>query len=432
MNLAYESLKERLVMPFVLLGYIVSALLSLITFALVSELEERAVVQILNVEIERFRNRRLVDSKALPTEESLLHVVSLPSALLPNLPKHPPGYTGLERVMSVDKNYTVLIGDVQGNAFALAYDRVYVDARLAKLALFLLLGTGVMTLVSFLIGNRLANRLARPIGHLLRDLTERSGTQTQPGVTERFMADNYPNNEIGDLAKALDAYARRLHGFIERESHFSADVSHELRTPIAAIRGGAEVLLQNPSLPDAFRPRVSAMHRNAVRMSEILEAMLLMARESADGEDLACSLSELLEEIHGDAVERMKGRPVAIALDIRDRPILPIQRSLAYVVISNLLRNACAYTREGHIVVTLQAAGLEIVDSGIGIPEERFATIFKRLEKGEESTGCGLGLSIVARVTELLGWQLEIDSEQHKGTRVTIRFATVSPAPLPA
>ena len=66
----------------------------------------------------------------------------------------------------------------------------------------------------------------------------------------------------------------------------------------------------------------------------------------------------------------------------------------------------------------------QIVDSGIGIPEDRFPALFKRLDKGEESTGYGLGLSIVARVVQRLGWKLEIQSSQGTGTRVCITFMT--------
>ena len=425
MRLGYEGLKERLVLPFVLLGYIISAVLSLVTFALVAQLEERAVEQFLSVEIERFRIRRLENHLADPPVELLLHIFPLPTAELPTLPKHPPGYQGIERVMTAERNYTVLIGDVAGKAYAFAYDREYVDARLARLALFLLIGTGVMTFASFLIGNHLAQRIARPLRSLLHDIDQQAtpGYALSLGRTGPiFEAREYPANEIGALAHALDQYAHRLHGFIERESFFAADVSHELRTPIAAIQGAIEVMLLAPDFPCVLRNRAEQIQRNAVRAGEVLEAMLILAREKNGREVGECRLEDLFEELLRDASERLKGRPVSIHSHYLASPVLPVGRPLVYVLVSNLLRNACAYTREGTIQVTLTDTGFEIQDTGIGISGERFPKIFERLEKGQESTGSGLGLSIVSRVAEYLQWSISVSSEENQGTCVKVRF----------
>jgi signal transduction histidine kinase len=76
--------------------------------------------------------------------------------------------------------------------------------------------------------------------------------------------------------------------------------------------------------------------------------------------------------------------------------------------------------------VRLDGHHLEIVDSGIGIPEDRFPALFKRLDKGKESTGFGLGLSIVSRVAERLGWTVDIQSRSGAGTRVSITFLDTS------
>lgn len=428
-NPRYDSLRTKLVRPFVLLGLVVSALLSATTFLIVAELEHLAVDRMLHVEIESFRNRKQQSPDALPPVASLVHAYTLPSPELPSMRLPAPGAERRERIEIADRDYAVIVADVLGVPYALLYDLEYVDARLARLAGFLLVGTVLMTLLSYLVGNRLAQQVVRPIGKLLSDLSLQAG-EAKPGrdAAVVFSAADYPGNEIGHLVQALDQFALRLYGFVKRESYFASDVSHELRTPIAVIRGAAEVLVDTPGLPPPVKARLQTIHRHAVRMGELLEAMLLLARESDDRGDPSCALAEIIDDVIADCRPLLEGRPVAFEVSIRERAVLPVERSLAYVVVSNLVRNACAYTRQGSITITLHAARLEISDTGIGIPDDRLPELFERHSKGAESAGAGLGLSIVARVAEMLDWRVEIDSRRGEGTRVVVHFPPTEPA----
>lgn len=432
-NPPYDSLRESLVLPFVLLGFVVSALLSLVTFALVAELEERAIERMLRVEMESFHNRRAQNPAALPPSAALLAGHFLPVPDFPHVDPVKPGQERIELIMHEDRDYSVMVTAVGGEPYALVYDRTYVSSSLGKLALFLLVGTGVMTLLSFLVGNRLAGQVVRPIGRLLGALSEKvsqANPRDVPSLT--FSPLDYPKNEIGRLVQALDQFALRLSGFIERESYFAADVSHELRTPVAIIRGAVEVLVEHKDLPEAVRERLWAIHRQSVRMGQILEAMLLLAMEEREEGDPACVIADAVKDAVADCTPALAGRPVRITLAVRKRAILPVERSLAYVVVSNLLRNACAYTREGTIAVFLDGQCLEIVDTGIGIPEDRFPELFNRHVKGEDSSGYGLGLSIVARVAQRLGWKVSLHGGEGGGTRVRVVFAEAGAACLPA
>lgn len=419
----YDSLSLSLVLPFVALGFVVSALLSLITFVLVANSEERAIERMLHVEMDSFRNRLARNPVALPPSTTELSGHFLPIPEFHFLDPVKPGQERLERVVQGDRNYTVLLADLDGKPYALIYERTYVDAILGNLALYLQLGTGFMTLFSFLLGTYLARRVVRPIGKLLGEVSEKTArANLLAGPPLTFSPDDYPNNEIGRLVLGLDQFALRLHGFLERESYFAADVSHELRTPVAIIRGTAEVLIEYPHLPDVIQQRLRTIHRQAVRMGQILDAMLHLAREGGEEGDPACAIAEVIYDAVADCSFSLAGRPVSINVEVLERAILPVERSMAYVVVSNILRNACSYTREGVIAVRLDGHHLEIVDSGIGIPEDRFPALFKRLDKGEESTGFGLGLSIVSRVAERLGWTVDIQSRSGTGTRVSITF----------
>ncbi|MGB4065804.1 MAG: HAMP domain-containing sensor histidine kinase [Azonexus sp.] len=424
-NQPYDSLRRKLVLPFVLLGFSVSALLSLVTFGLVAELEEHAIVRILQVEMENFRNRKVQNPLALPPSTSVLSGYFLPVEAFPLVTPVKPGNDRIERFLKDSQEYSVLITHIDDRPYALFFDRSYVATNLGRLALFLLVGTTLMSLLSWLVGNHLAGKVVRPIGKLLNEISEKTASASPlANAPLSFAVADYPADEIGRLVLALDSFALRLHGFLQRESYFAGDVSHELRTPVAVIRGAAEVLIESPDLPEPIRLRLGTIHRQAVRMGQMLEAMLLLATEGGEAGDPACAMAEVVTDAIADASPALAGRPVTITFEAAERPILPVERSLAYVLVSNLLRNACAYTREGSIAVFLDSHRLEITDSGIGIAEERFPSLFQRHTKGEDSTGHGLGLSIVARISQQLGWKIDIQSHPGEGTKVCIDFAS--------
>lgn len=427
-NRRYDSLRNRLVLPFALLGLIVSALLSGITYGLVADLEARAVERMLRFEMESFRYRRARNPQALQPSTTLIYGYFLPSPDLPSFDPPPPGTERVERHRINEREYTALVGDIAGAPYVLFYDRTFTDSSLVQLAWLLLGGTVLMTVLATLVGYRLARQVVRPISRLLDELSAKSAAiDPRADAPLGFSAADYPGNEIGRLVQAIDQFAMRLYGFVQREGHFASDVSHELRTPVAVIRGAVEVLIENPQVSDPVRQRLLTIHRQAVRMGDVLEAMLLLAREGGAPGDPACAIADVIDDAIADCAPSLSGRPVSIVRDIRERPIVAVERSLAYVVISNLLRNACAHTREGTITVRLLDDRVEIVDTGIGIAEDRFPDVFKPYVKGEESSGSGLGLSIVARVTQLINWKTAIDSRTGVGTSVIVSFATPDP-----
>jgi signal transduction histidine kinase len=421
--LGYDSLRKRLILPFALLGLSVSAVLSSITIWLVADIDETSIKRVLLVEMESFRNRENRNPDAPAPSATLIHGDFLPSAIYPSI-KPPATEAGRFRRYKIgERKYTVLVGDIGGRPYALLYDRTLSDSGLFDLAGALVGGTLLMGGLSALLGHLLAGQVVRPIRRLLTDISEKSATiELRSGAPVSFSAAHFPDNEIGQLVRALDQFALRLHGFVQRESYFAADVSHELRTPIAVIRGAAEVLVESREFSEAAHERLRTIHRQAVRMGEILEAMLLLARETGQSADPACALVEVIDDAKADCMSLVEGRPVTVTVEILDRPIVSVERSLAYVVISNLLRNAASHTREGHITIRLTETQLEVSDTGTGIPQERFSEIFKRHFKGENSSGYGLGLSIVTRIVEMIRWEISVESQSGEGTRLVVRF----------
>lgn len=432
---SYGSLRLKLVRPFTLLGLFVSAVLSAITFLVVADLDERTIERTLLIEMEDFRARRGRNPNALPIFTAQLQGAWLPTNLLPGLSEKATQEPRFIELSVGGVPHTALVTLVDGQPIALLHNDAGSRAMLVDLAWLLAAATALMTVVATLVGLRLAGQVVQPITRLLKEITEQAQRLDPLSEAQAFFSpEHYPNNEIGHLVQALEHFAERLRGFIRRERYFVGDVSHELRTPIAIIQGASEVLSEAiadlPELPPAMKQRVALIYRKSAKLAELVEAMLLLAREESgrhgfagQAGDAACSLADVLAEAIADCAPILAGKPVRIDCRVIERPFVAAEKSMAYVVLSNLLRNACAHTREGRIEIRLDATTISIEDTGVGIPADRFPDIFRRHVKGDESRGSGLGLSIVARLTDIMGWQIDIDSHQGVGTRVAVRFA---------
>lgn len=427
----YSSLRNKLVLPFALLGFSVSVVLGIIAYGLVDDLSERSIKKILLVELEDFRGRRQRNPLALPIDTRLIQGYFLPHPRFAHVDpvvrfaEHPSDAATIVEGSIDGHPASMLLTTVAGQPFLLIHDDTASQASLHDLAWLLLGGVLLMTLLSILLGLRLAGNVVRPIASLLREVTERAQRAKWPDELTPLLDGQYPENEIGYLARALDTYAARLHQFVQRERHFVGDVSHELRTPIAIIRSSAEVLCESPDLAPALRARLDLIVRRSTHLAELLDAMLMLAREGESGHlnDAACPIADVIDDVVTDAHYLLAGKSVILHRDIRDRPILPVERAMAHAVISNLLSNACIHTRSGTVRVTLDTDRLIIEDTGVGIAAERFPDVFRRHVKGRNSPGAGLGLSIVARLTGEMGWKVGIESQEGVGTRVELRFA---------
>ena len=102
-------------------------------------------------------------------------------------------------------------------------------------------------------------------------------------------------------------------------------------------------------------------------------------------------------------------------------------------VVNNLLLNAVNFTQSGAINVRLTPSELIVRDTGIGIPPQDLSRIFERRYRGTQSRGLGLGLYLVSRICQRLGWVIETESAEGLGTTFRVRLAPpAAPAPRSA
>ena len=222
------------------------------------------------------------------------------------------------------------------------------------------------------------------------------------------------DDEVGVLARAIASREEALRRFVQRESFFTGDVSHELRTPLTVMQGGLEVLeLQLERLPGSERcaPTVERLQRTVRDMSATVGILLLLARRP---ENIALEPVDLALLVRDTA----QGQD-CFSLELPESREVQAQPALAGIVVKNLLDNARLYSENGRVAVRLDEHVLQVRNAG-RIPEDLdiFARGVRARARGDATPGgSGLGLSLVRRACEQLGWSV---SYRHSGENETL------------
>ena len=198
-------------------------------------------------------------------------------------------------------------------------------------------------------------------------------------------------------------------------------LAHEMRTPLTAIVAGSRLLQQARMEEDKRHSLLDTMAREAKRLSEMDERLLLMTRmEHEKLVRTAFSSREMAQEALG-VFEN-------VALCGEDAPFFA-ERELTIELLRNLVTNAIRAGGDAPVRVTLHPDGFTVEDSGCGMTREQIARAFEPFYKADKSRtraagGAGLGLALCHKIAALHGGGIQIDSEPGKGTRVCYKFDT--------
>ncbi|MBU0752583.1 MAG: HAMP domain-containing histidine kinase [Gammaproteobacteria bacterium] len=414
-----HSLRLRVAFAFATLGATLSLLLTLGIWVAAHDVSQRLLDQTLDAELEDYMARRARNPNSRPPATASLHgylgQAGSGAGLPPALAGLPPGR---HEIMLEQIPYRVAIADRGGERHVILFSAEHQRQREKRFLGYLIAGAALMTLLAAVGGRWLAGRVIAPVTELARAVG-----QAEPEHPPRLAAAAaIPGDEIDELARAFDRYLTRLAAFVERERAFAADASHELRTPLAVIRGAAEVLADDPALGAAQHERVARIERAAAEMLELIDALLLLAREEDSPVEAPCDAVR----ITADCVERYRplatARDTSITIDAPAPVLLPVAPALFAIVVSNLVHNAVAHTRAGHVGISLDGAALVVRDSGSGIRAEAIGRVFERNYRGPDSAGAGIGLSLVKRICDRLGWRIDLRSRHDEGTVATLDF----------
>jgi signal transduction histidine kinase len=276
-------------------------------------------------------------------------------------------------------------------------------------------------MLSLALGLWSSSRVMRPVSDLAERLSQLGEETPSPELAKWF-----PDDEVGQLAAALDAYAERVHHLVERDREFNADVSHELRTPLAVISGATELLLAQQDLPEKTRVRVLRIARAARQSTDITTALLHLVRaeQGTNQDSQSHSVSSIVEKLIHLHEPLLDNKPLELRIVEQDRVSVIAPESVIAVTVGNLISNAIRYTVAGEVVCTIGSGRVLVEDTGPGIPEEELKHVMDRHYRGEgvSGKGSGLGLAIVKRLCELYGWSIHFENRKRGGLRAELRF----------
>jgi signal transduction histidine kinase len=262
-------------------------------------------------------------------------------------------------------------------------------------------------LLSLVLGLWLSRKVLKPVSELAARLRDfRKAGKAEP------LAPHFANDEVGELALALDEYSARLTAMVERDREFNSDVSHELRTPLAVIASTTELMQGSQDLTDKLRERLKRIERASRQATELIEALLLLSRAERRGPTRGetTEVGKVAADVIDSQRPQVRDKPLAIELAVREPVSVNAPASVLSVALTNLIGNAIKYTLEGRVVVVVGNGRIDVIDTGPGIKPEDAERLFQRGVRGEGvgGSGAGLGLAIVRRLCELYGWDVSM------------------------
>jgi len=264
-----------------------------------------------------------------------------------------------------------------------------------------------LLLLALGLGAWLARWLTAPLSMLAARLST-----LQPDRWAVTFADGTRDDEVGVLARGLDALVRRVSEFMAREQAFTRDASHELRTPITVIRSAADRLSDEVRMDTPVARRQLDHIRNSARQLEAtIELLLALAREDSPSVDAGpWPLLPLLEQVVIEQAPLLESRAVEVVVHLARDIHVTWPASVMHSVLGNLVGNAFAHTKGGRVRIDVHDGRLRVVNSQ-PLDAHMRDTLFEPFARGADSGGHGLGLSIVRRLCDRHGIDLRIDSE---------------------
>ncbi len=418
-----RRLRSRIVLSFLIFGTLLSVLFAISVLLLQNTLEDQLIGATLKQELDDYVNQLRIDPSVVePFYTRIQGYITRPgdpnqtvSAQVRELP------TGVHDVQTSQGVFKAAIRKDDDLWAFLIYD-VSDNQRLKKQLVVALVGVVVLfSIFSFTLGAWSSRRVMKPV----TDLADRLDMLSEERSTDR-LASHFADDEVGQLAAALDSYADRLHHLVERDREFNADVSHELRSPLTVITGATELLLAQPELDPKVRTRLLRIARAARQSADITTALLHLVRaeQGTDIDSAAQNVGQVVNEVVHLYEPLVGNKDLKLLVREEDRVSVIAPESVLAVTVGNLIGNAMRYTTSGEVIITIGNGMTIVEDTGPGIPEEELEHVFERHYRGQNISGkgAGLGLAIVRRLCELYGWSIHFSNRESGGLRAELRF----------
>lgn len=325
-------------------------------------------------------------------------------------------------VRYVDKRKQVLV------VVAYAID-IYGFSKLERLRNILITGWAVSLLLVILTGWLFASDALRPVS----DIIEQVKNISARNIHERLKARRH-KDELGQLVATFNDLLSRLEEAFSSQRNFVSHASHELRTPLTIMMGQLEVaLLQKRTLED-YQQTIKDAIEEVKKMRDLINGLLELARINNDIFQLhfrPLNIDDLLWQVRESLLIQFPDYNIQIEFDESQEEETEFKikgdKSLLQMAFQNIMENACKYSEDQRVNVSLLAQSdtirISFADRGIGISEEDLPHIFEPFFRGDSSKsrkGHGIGLALTQRIIQLHNGSIRVFSQLGKGTRFVI------------
>jgi two-component system, OmpR family, sensor kinase len=304
------------------------------------------------------------------------------------------------------------------------------EVSLRNVALIL---AGVSTgfwLLAAAVGRRLCNQALYPMTRMAKAACVMTAADRDHRLPSPRTGD-----ELDALAGSFNGLLDRLHQEYERQKRFTGDASHQLRTPLTALLGQIEVARRRERTADEYERVLDEVHGEAIRLRQIVESLLFMARVETEAEWLDLQPLDLVSWVHEHLREWSNHERAAdLHEDLPNDGLVcvKVHPHLLGQLLDNLLDNSCKYSSAGtpiRVCVRREenVAALAVQDRGWGLASGDRLHVFEPFFRSAEArrrglSGVGLGLAVVQRIAAVFGGTIAVESEPGRGSRFMLRL----------
>ncbi len=334
-----------------------------------------------------------------------------------------------EKVMAICRIIKNPQGDIAGAVRVMASLK-QVDAQIFNLIFLILIGLIVVFVIIILSNLFFIRSIIIPV----KEINETTKKISQGDYSVRI--EKKYNDEIGNLCDSINSMAEEISTTDKMKNDFISTISHELRTPLTSIKGWGETLTfgMDDSVDEITRKGLQVIVKEAGRLEGFVEELLDFSRLQSGRMKLKLAKTDIFAELDETVFtfrERAMREQIEVKYSIPEVPaIADADANRLKQVFMNILDNALKYSRApSKIFVKAEFTQYEgrsfisiaIADQGCGISKEDLPHVKDKFYKANVSVkGSGIGLAVTNEIINLHGGRLEINSEEGKGTLVTI------------
>lgn len=308
-------------------------------------------------------------------------------------------------------------GEIIGAVFITSYDTVLYEMLHTVTQMFIPSAIAAI-FIAVLLSYAMTRRMVEP----LRQMSSAAQSYANGDFDTKITITS--DDEIGELAAALNNMSLSLSRIEKTRREFVANVSHELRTPMTTIAGFIEGILDKTIPEEKQEEYLAVVSQEVQRLTRLVNGLLSLSRIENDGQKIEYTRFDICKTISNIAFsfeKQINEKNITVNLNYEDHAVfIMADRDMMTQVVHNLLHNAVKFTKEnGEINVKVSSEGkkalISVYNTGDGIPKDELPVVFDRFYKcdksrGMDKSGSGLGLYIVRQIIALHNENITVNS----------------------